>query len=55
MIGMMKCGFFVRNGDIEGIRQSTGNWQRDNNIKWTKNALMEPLGATQLNRAKEVV
>lgn len=55
MVGLMKCCGIVRNGDIEGIRQTTGNWQRDNNIKWTKSALMEPLGATQLNRAKEVV
>ncbi len=32
-----------RTGDIEGVRQSSGNWQRGDNISWTKRSICEPL------------
>lgn len=32
-----------RTGDIEGVRQSSGNWQRGDNISWTKRLICEPL------------
>lgn len=44
-----------RNGDIEGIRQTTGNWQKDNNIKWAKHVLMQPLNPMELKRVKSIV
>lgn len=44
-----------RNGDVEGVRQTSGNWQRDNNYKWFKKALIKPLDPFALQRAKETV
>lgn len=32
-----------REGDIEGVRQSSGNWQRDNTTPWNKPILAKPL------------
>ena len=29
-----------RVGDVEGVRQSTGNWQRDPNIKWKRRIIV---------------
>ncbi|XP_066989654.1 bromodomain and WD repeat-containing protein 3 isoform X2 [Macrobrachium rosenbergii] len=29
-----------RVGDVEGVRQSTGNWQRDPNIKWSRRVIV---------------
>ncbi|XP_068220556.1 bromodomain and WD repeat-containing protein 3 isoform X2 [Palaemon carinicauda] len=29
-----------RVGDVEGVRQSTGNWQRDPNIKWNRRVIV---------------
>lgn len=46
---------YFRNGDIEGIRQTTGNWQKDSNIKWTKNNLLQPLSFSELQQAKDLV
>lgn len=44
-----------RNGDVEGVRQTSGNWQRDSNYKWFKKALIKPLDTYALQMAKEVV
>lgn len=44
-----------RNGDVEGVRQTSGNWQRDVNYKWGKKALIRPLDTYALHRAREVV
>lgn len=30
-----------RNGDVEGVRQSSGNWQRDNNVNWNRGTLIK--------------
>nr|XP_053636652.1 bromodomain and WD repeat-containing protein 3-like [Cherax quadricarinatus] len=30
-----------RVGDVEGVRQSTGNWQRDPNIKWNRRVIVK--------------
>ncbi|XP_053988016.1 PH-interacting protein [Hylaeus volcanicus] len=32
-----------RAGDVEGVRQSSGNWQRDNTTPWNKPILARPL------------
>lgn len=34
---------FRREGEIEGVRQSSGNWQRDNTTPWNKPILVRPL------------
>lgn len=44
-----------RNGDVEGVRQTSGNWQRDVNYKWFKKALIKPLDIYALQKAKETV
>ncbi|XP_018564263.1 bromodomain and WD repeat-containing protein 3 isoform X2 [Anoplophora glabripennis] len=43
-----------RNRDTERIRHSTGEWQRDPNIEWKKNVLVQTLKKSILDRAKEV-
>lgn len=41
-----------RNGDIEGVRQTSGNWQRDENYKWNyKKCLVKPLNIYELEAA----
>lgn len=32
-----------RAGDVEGVRQSSGNWQRDNTTPWNKPILVKPI------------
>lgn len=32
-----------RAGDVEGVRQSSGNWQRDNTTPWNKPLLARPM------------
>lgn len=32
-----------RVGDVEGVRQSSGNWQRDNTTPWNKPILVPPI------------
>lgn len=32
-----------RAGDVEGVRQSSGNWQRDNTTPWNKPILARPM------------
>lgn len=32
-----------RVGDVEGVRQSSGNWQRDNTTPWNKPILVKPM------------
>lgn len=34
-----------RVGDVEGVRQSSGNWQRDNTTPWNKPILARPMHA----------
>lgn len=37
-----------RTGDVEGVRQSSGNWQRDNSVRWTKRVLIPSLSKNAL-------
>ena len=37
-----------RVGDIVGVRQSSGNWQRDNTTPWNKPILVRPLNQALL-------
>lgn len=32
-----------REGNVEGVRQSSGNWQRDNTTPWNKPFLAHPI------------
>lgn len=32
-----------REGNVEGVRQSSGNWQRDNTTPWNKPVLARPV------------
>lgn len=32
-----------REGNVEGVRQSSGNWQRDNTTPWNKPMLARPI------------
>ncbi|KRT78658.1 WD40 domain-containing protein, partial [Oryctes borbonicus] len=41
--------------DVEGIRHSSGNWQRDPNKEWGKRLLMKPIEKCQLDRTKRMV
>ncbi|KAK9885011.1 hypothetical protein WA026_009238 [Henosepilachna vigintioctopunctata] len=41
-----------RSRDSEGIRQSTGEWQRDPNMKWKSNMLVPPLKRSVLLKAQ---
>lgn len=40
---------------MEGIRQSTGDWQRDSNFVWSKKALVRPLCKSELEVARNYV
>lgn len=42
-----------RTGDIEGVRQSSGNWQRGDNISWTKRLICEPLDKFRVNEISQ--
>lgn len=44
-----------RTGDIEGVRQSSGNWQRGDNISWTKRLICEPLDKHRINEISQRV
>jgi bromodomain and WD repeat domain-containing protein 1/3 len=49
---MVEC---CRMRDNEGIRQSTGDWQSDPNMKWKRHVLVRPLRDTRLKKIKENV
>lgn len=42
-----------RTGDIEGVRQSSGNWQRGDNISWTKRLICEPLEKSKVTEMSQ--
>lgn len=44
-----------RNGDVEGVRQTSGNWQRDVNYKWFRRPLIQALNIYALEAAKKKV
>ncbi|XP_049806710.1 PH-interacting protein [Schistocerca nitens] len=39
---------FRRNGDVEGVRQSSGNWQRDTDFCWNRGTLIKPFDSDVL-------
>ena len=56
---MNNCIFSVgvgirRSGDVEGVRQSSGNWQRDD-MNWTQSVLIRPLSPGTLLMARGLV
>ncbi|XP_045122866.1 bromodomain and WD repeat-containing protein 3-like isoform X2 [Portunus trituberculatus] len=42
-----------RVGDVEGVRQSTGNWQRDPNMKWKKRVIVRCLKISEIKQSVE--
>ena len=42
-----------RSGDVEGVRQSSGNWQRGNNISFCKRTLVRGLDSGDLCNMKD--
>ncbi|XP_071444927.1 bromodomain and WD repeat-containing protein 3 isoform X2 [Hetaerina americana] len=43
-----------RSGDVEGVRQSSGNWQRgDTPVLWTKRTLVPPLSSNGIKSIQE--
>lgn len=43
-----------REGDVEGVRQSRGNWQRDE-INWTQRVMVQPLDKASLQQSRAVM
>ncbi|GAB0097421.1 bromodomain and WD repeat-containing protein 3 [Sergentomyia squamirostris] len=44
-----------RSGDVEGVRQSSGNWQRDGAFKFMSRLYIRPMKYTQLQTLKQTV
>lgn len=44
-----------RSGDVEGVRQSTGDWQSGSNIEWTKNTYIKSISPSEEEYFKEHV
>ena len=42
-----------RVGDVEGVRQSTGNWQRDPNMKWKRRVIVRQLNLSEIKQSVE--
>lgn len=42
-----------RVGDVEGVRQSTGNWQRDPNMKWKRRVIVRRLKPSEIKQSVE--
>ncbi|KDR09153.1 hypothetical protein L798_01269, partial [Zootermopsis nevadensis] len=42
-----------RSGDVEGVRQSSGNWQRGSNISWCKRNLVRSLDTAMLRNRRQ--
>ncbi|XP_063869262.1 PH-interacting protein-like isoform X2 [Scylla paramamosain] len=42
-----------RVGDVEGVRQSTGNWQRDPNMKWKRRVIVRRLKTSEIKQSVE--
>jgi hypothetical protein len=47
-------GIIRRSGDVEGVRQSSGNWQRDD-MNWTQSVLIPSLSPGALHTARGIV
>ncbi|CAD7093518.1 unnamed protein product [Hermetia illucens] len=44
-----------RNGDVEGVRQSSGNWQRESTFKWIRRIFVRPMKYAHLQNLKQTV
>lgn len=44
----------LRYGDVEGVRQSSGNWQRES-IKWIRRTYVQPLQYSRLQSLRQAV
>jgi hypothetical protein len=42
-----------RSGDVEGVRQSSGDWQRGSNISWCKHTLVRNLDTAMLRNMRQ--
>jgi len=42
-----------RSGDVEGVRQSSGNWQRGSNISWCKCTVVRNLDPSMLRNMQQ--
>jgi hypothetical protein len=42
-----------RSGDVEGVRQSSGNWQRGSNITWCKRTIVRNLDEAMLRNMRQ--
>lgn len=42
-----------RVGDVEGVRQSTGNWQRDPNMKWKRRFIIKRCKPSDVKQSLE--
>lgn len=44
-----------RTGDVEGVRQSSGNWQRDGSFKWIRRIFVRQMPYSQLQAIRQAV
>ncbi|KAJ6635022.1 Bromodomain and WD repeat-containing protein 1 [Pseudolycoriella hygida] len=42
-----------RSGEVEGVRQSSGNWQRDANLKWIRRIYVRPMRYSRLQALRQ--
>lgn len=50
-----RVGSVRRSGDVEGVRQSSGNWQRDINLKWIRRIYVQPMRYSRLQTLRQKV
>lgn len=41
--------------DVEGVRQSSGNWQREQNFKWIRRIFVQPMQYSRLQALRQSV
>lgn len=44
-----------RTGDVEGVRQSSGNWQRETNFKFIRRIYVRPMKYSQMQNLRQTV
>ena len=44
-----------RQGDVEGVRQSSGNWHHENNFKWIRRIYVRPMQYSRLQSIRMAV
>lgn len=45
----------LRYGDVQGVRQSSGNWQRESAFKWIRRTYVQPLQYSRLQCLRQAV